>query len=373
MKKNLFYYLTVIMLMISVLEFTSCEDKESAVSTYDVSGVIINVSNIPVVSASIQLIKDDETTASYSATSNGDGEYTISGVEEGTYTLRINATGYNQIEITINVSGNKSQNTNLLGGATITGTIINSQTGNGLANATVSFSRNLSATSSEDAELQTTTNSSGQFTISNAPTGIFICIIEADGFFAANLNTFTISTGNNTIGDQTIVEEVASGELRVVLTWGLSPTDLDSHLTGPTSSTDRFHIYWSNKNHESDVNLDTDDVTSYGPETTTIKNFYVGMYRYSVHNYSDQSTSGGNGINQSPASVSVYDETGLRQTFAAPAFTGTGNTWRVFEMDVTSTTWSIRPINTYVQASSDDDTAIFKNSNKKVSYDLRDF
>ncbi|NWF54977.1 MAG: hypothetical protein HXY45_09315 [Syntrophaceae bacterium] len=35
---------------------------------------------------------------------------------------------------------------------------------------------------------------------------------------------------------------------------------------------------------------DTDDVTSYGPEIVTVTKLLPGMYRYSVHNFSGQSS-----------------------------------------------------------------------------------
>jgi hypothetical protein len=61
---------------------------------------------------------------------------------------------------------------------------------------------------------------------------------------------------------------------------------------------------------------------------------FAGVYRYSVHNFSDQSQSGTLGIEQSPAQVKLYDDAGLVQTHRPPSATTTaGNTWRVFEID----------------------------------------
>ncbi|MCW8631650.1 hypothetical protein OQH38_16240, partial [Acinetobacter baumannii] len=54
------------------------------------------------------------------------------------------------------------------------------------------------------------------------------------------------------------------GSMRIVLTWGEKPLDLDSHLNYSNQ-----HIYWSNKEGHQ-ANLDVDDRDSYGPETITI-------------------------------------------------------------------------------------------------------
>lgn len=52
--------------------------------------------------------------------------------------------------------------------------------------------------------------------------------------------------------------------MRVVLSWGEKPFDLDSHLIFPGG-----HIYFDSK-EGTDANLDVDDTDSYGSETVTI-------------------------------------------------------------------------------------------------------
>jgi uncharacterized protein YfaP (DUF2135 family) len=77
-----------------------------------------------------------------------------------------------------------------------------------------------------------------------------------------------------------------------VLYWGELPSDLDSHLVGPDVSGEKFHIYYSNMSYYSNdvkmADLDLDDVSSYGPETTTIYSPTDGMYAFYVHNYTDR-------------------------------------------------------------------------------------
>ncbi|KMV01227.1 hypothetical protein ACS72_00355 [Acinetobacter sp. VT 511] len=90
--------------------------------------------------------------------------------------------------------------------------------------------------------------------------------------------------------NQTAIEIPTQDETRFVLTWGKDPVDLDSHLVGPAGDEGMFHTYYSDKqyynNGELMVDLDLDDVTSYGPETTTIRHLLPGTYTFYVHHFS---------------------------------------------------------------------------------------
>ena len=248
---------------------------------------------------------------------------------------------------------------------TITGQITNSQTGNGLANATLSFCEPFthganSSTVNPRVVFTVTTNATGQYNTTTAVVGTYTLMVQATGFFTVYYDNFVVSSGVlTTIPPITIVQTLANSVFRIVLTWGVNPSDLDSHLTGPTASSNtRFHIYYSNDTYNPSnavpiVILDVDDTNSYGPETTTINTFQNGLYRFSVHNYSDQSTNGGSEIKSSPAKVDVYGTTGLIKTYTAPTFiTGGGNTWIVFEMTVANGVYTIVDKNTYITSSS---------------------
>lgn len=145
------------------------------------------------------------------------------------------------------------------------------------------------------------------------------------------------------IGNQNgyVSNNVYIGQIRIVLTWGLTPKDLDSHLTGPSVAGGRFHIYYSNKDYADIANLDRDDTDSYGPETTTIYGNIDGLYRFSVHDYSNKSSSSSTAMANSGAKVEVYFGEYLEYTFYVPEEAGT--LWTVFEYD--SVTGILTPIN----------------------------
>lgn len=133
---------------------------------------------------------------------------------------------------------------------------------------------------------------------------------------------------------------IDANEVRVVLSWGEAPRDLDSHMTGPTGTGDRFHTYFASRSDQQSE-LDVDDVTSFGPETITLSprpgaaRLVPGIYRYSVHHFSGSST-----IADSPARVRlVFGGTNQERTFTVPAAqrsnqNGDDDLWTVFELNV---------------------------------------
>jgi hypothetical protein len=258
-----------------------------------------------------------------------------------------------------------SSDPDLDGDADITGLVLDSQQGSPVVGATVTFRRG-------NAERQGTTDATGTFLITDIATGTYTMSITADGFLEVVLENVVITDGLNELDPTVVTEAPPAGAYRIVLTWGQRPSDLDSHLTGPTAGGERFHVYFVQMNPVSYASLDRDDVTSFGPETITVTPEVNGMYRYSVFNFSDQSTQGSQGIageidNSTRARVQVYSSTGLVREFLAPPSTP-GNTWRVFEMNATGGTATITSVNTYVTASGSSDMGTFRPADADVKF-----
>lgn len=140
-----------------------------------------------------------------------------------------------------------------------------------------------------------------------------------------------------------------SGSAKIKLTWGANPSDLDSHLTGPTAgSATRFHVYYADQGSQVAapyVGLDVDNISGFGPEVITINRFIPGLYRYSVHHFEGSST-----IPASPARVELTLN-GVTRIFTPPAPVVTlapDSVWVVMELTVDSTgNVTVTPINTY--------------------------
>lgn len=115
--------------------------------------------------------------------------------------------------------------------------------------------------------------------------------------------------------------------LRVVLTWGRTPSDLDSHLTYPAN-----HVYYEEKQGR-DANLDVDDTNSYGPETITIEQKRNGeRYVYAVHDYSNRDSKTSKALSNSNARVQVYVGQTLIRTYNVKP-NQTASSWVVFGVD----------------------------------------
>lgn len=135
---------------------------------------------------------------------------------------------------------------------------------------------------------------------------------------------------------------ISDRELILVLTWGQTPRDLDSHLTyydGIIS----YHIYYSNKvDLITGTNLDIDDTSFYGPEVITVLKIQEGTYRYSVYDYSNGGSVSSLELANSEAMVKVYLDGELVSSYSVPS--GNGCLWTVFEID--GSTYEIININT---------------------------
>lgn len=237
------------------------------------------------------------------------------------------------------------------GDGIVSGTVTSSLTGTGLPGVTVNLRAGLNAETG--AVVNTgTTNGAGQYSIAAVPTGYYTAELSAAGYITSFIPVYSL--GGQTTGNQnaSLSPVLAAGEIRIVLTWGSSPADLDTHVTGPTTTGPRFHIayYAPSVNDGTVASLDADDTSAYGPETITITNQISGTYHYYVHDFTNDGTNPSQALSNSGAQVKVYDAGGLVATFNVPANQG-GTIWEVFELSGSTLT----PINLF---SYDDSTTL---------------
>lgn len=114
--------------------------------------------------------------------------------------------------------------------------------------------------------------------------------------------------------------------MRIVLTWGATPKDLDSHIVYPGNN-----IYWRSRKGD-DANLDVDDTQGFGPETITLERKHQGeTYVYAVHDFTDRENPDTRGLSGSQAKVFVYVGESLVRTYYVPRGQ-VGNLWTVFRI-----------------------------------------
>ncbi|MGB3466692.1 MAG: carboxypeptidase regulatory-like domain-containing protein [Cyclobacteriaceae bacterium] len=293
------------------------------------------VTGNPIGSVSISVKKDDEVIAT--GLSGTDGNYQLSVAEGEDYVvdftkdgflpvtrngLTVVANGTTFIEATLQIDEQYS------GLGNIGGRITNALTGNGEAGVTMDIRSGLGNLSSEIIQ-SGTTETGGFYEFTDLEAGNYTVELSKTGFINSFFSIVVI--GQQTTGSQnsTIAPE-SNGVIRIVLTWGASPSDLDSHLTGPSANGGRFHLYFNAKNPPgSNAILDVDDVSSFGPETITISEPGSGVYRYSVHDYSNRFSATSVGLANSQAKVSVLSDEGITNFFVP---TSSGNLWTVFEI-----------------------------------------
>ncbi|MDQ1160496.1 tetratricopeptide (TPR) repeat protein [Chryseobacterium sp. SORGH_AS 447] len=116
--------------------------------------------------------------------------------------------------------------------------------------------------------------------------------------------------------------------MRIVLSWGKYPSDLDSHLSYPNNHICYYHQEGTN------ANLDVDDTDSFGPETITIeKRAQNQKYIYAVHDFSDRTEIDNQTLsNRSNAKVYVYIGNTLIKSYEVPK-QKKGTVWVVFMID----------------------------------------
>ena len=196
------------------------------------------------------------------------------------------------------------------------------------ANVTVRYG--LDNENNQSAAYSGHTDENGDFIINNIPYGQYTALLTKDGYISTHLN-MKIDANSNDTYDLSMSPILPQNELRIVLTWGQTPSDLDSHLVKIKDGEKKYHVYYSNKRPTSEANLDRDDTSSYGPETVTITNLDGNAtYKYYVHDYSTYSGNTGTALENSGATVKVYWGDRI-YTYNVPSQPGTA--WKVFEID----------------------------------------
>lgn len=223
----------------------------------------------------------------------------------------------------------------------VQGTVKDALDGVGLNGVTIQFRNGWNNRDGEyvknddDQVISVTSGENGAYTAS-LYTGAYTAEVSLDGYATQYVNIVSYS-GCTQPQDIVLMPILSENEYRIVLTWHDEPRDLDSHLTGPTSDGGEFHVYYSNKtyseNGEIVAKLDHDDITSYGPETvTTIVNADLnGVYRYSVHDYTNRASESSYALSLSGAQVRVYTADGLAAEYYVPVNVE-GTAWQVFEI-----------------------------------------
>ncbi|MDP3774448.1 MAG: carboxypeptidase regulatory-like domain-containing protein [Gemmatimonadales bacterium] len=300
--------------------------------------VIDGVSGAGLQNATVGFLQGTTVVASTSTMSTG--AYTSPSLEVGTYDVVASATGY--VSATVlgaQVQANQTvtlENIPLVQSSSVPGAIsgvvrdaTNNQPING---ATVELRAGINATTGTPTAT-TTTSSTGGYRFTSIAAGTYTVRTTATGY-TDGVRTGTVVGNGEITGQDVIMSPIATGQVRIVLTWGSTPSDLDAHLTGPTESGTRFHVYYADRGSltlSPYASLDVDQTSSFGPETITIAQQLSGVYRYSVHDYSNSASTSSTALALSGARVDLYVGGTRLQQFFVPNQPGT--LWTVLELN----------------------------------------
>ena len=291
------------------------------------------------------------------------GQYQVNDILMGVYKMTVSKNGYITTEQNVIVYEGQTVTYNVIiemiseswsGDGTASGMIYDALTGYGVSDLTLSIRSGINNT--DGAVVATcTTDIYGYYYTPYLESGNYCVTIEDnrsgtsedDRYITTSMNIKVLGGMEISNQDGTVSNYLASGQVRIVLSWGESPYDLDSHLEASLDNGDYFHTYfgdpeaYSYYDYELIANLDLDDIDCYGPETTTIYRNDAGIYSFYVHNYSGGSDYA---LANSRACVQVYLDYSTVPSYVFYVPYEAGYIWDVFTYD--SRTGVLTPINT---------------------------
>ena len=206
-------------------------------------------------------------------------------------------------------------------------------TGQPLANVVVNIRENWNNKEGNPIN-SVTTDANGHYSVA-LERGYYTIEFAREGYASVFVNVFSSNAYRSFDGTlNPTATAVDDNQFRVVLTWGETPRDLDSHLVGLDDTNSVFHIAYYNKverDAEGNViaSLDVDDTSSYGPETVTIVNartdatYYYSVKDYTNYYYNASSTQ----MSASGANVKVYQGSTLVKEYNVP-LNQAGTIWK---------------------------------------------
>ncbi len=326
---------------------------ETAAPVVEVQGQIKDFLSGGVIADAAISVRDANGMHVTSVISDHNGRYLFK-TGTGDITMRIAAAGYKTVEQTLNIPENTLLQSPPLFVALVTylsgftladGTmegIVRDAT-NLLPIADVTVTLRYGINDPEKPVVATTVSQSdGRFSFADLASGTYTAFFSRSDYISDYLVVNILGGMITSNFYMNLSPDIRTdGGFRIVLTWGENPRDLDSHVITPMIEGGQYHIFYASRGELTTlpyVNLDVDDVTSYGPETITIARTFPGTYYYGVHHYA-----GMGALRTSGAVVNLYGSSGFIRSFSVP-LSGEGYWWNLFSLD--GTTGALTVINT---------------------------
>jgi len=230
-----------------------------------------------------------------------------------------------------------SEKSDVEGSCSATGRILSSTTGNDVADAELRF--RVGDTTFGDILTTVRSDAFGNYSLKLNP-GDYTVEVQCTGYTTEFFKVNVPFGDSVTLDNLYISPLLGDGQIRIVLEWGSSPRDLDSHLEGSTSGGSHIHTFYGQTKEVRSGNtiaeLDLDDTDGYGPETTTIYDTN-GVYNFYVVDFTATGT-----MSNSGATVKIYLPDGSAP-IEVSICGGCGNEWNVCTIDHGQVTVNNRP------------------------------
>lgn len=201
----------------------------------------------------------------------------------------------------------------------ISGYVKNAVTGRGM-NSVLKLREKGKKTGSVLYEIKSGTN--GSYTFAGKQ-GKYTAEVSAKGYVTEYVDLEIVKGQIKAGADIILSPEVAEGEIRIVLSWGSAPEDLDAHAEGVSSTGSKFAIDYQHKIANGVGKLDVDDTNGHGPETITVTDA-AAEFTYFVVDFREEGT-----MSSSNAIVKVYlPGEAQAVTYRVPSTNGI--VWEVF-------------------------------------------
>lgn len=312
-----------------------------------VNGLVLDAeTNMPIANAKVkaynvnnsQLIKTVETNQSggFTLPLKGGIDYRIETSKDGYITckeeIHLEPDEVKQLQTRMQVRG--IDGTSELGKAG--GMISDAQTGNAVSDVKIKARNNWGNKTGEIVG-EYFSNDNGQYLIDDLALGYYTLEFSKDNYVTGYLNIFVTKSGNyqQNIALNPKSIENDNSELRIVLTWGSTPADIDAHLIGVSPDDKKYHVYFSDSQYNEDgeliCDLDVDDRSGYGPETITVYKVNSNhKFSYYLHDYSNRSSLNSMGLSNSNATVTIYVKGEYKKTIYIPT-NKIGTQWHAFD------------------------------------------
>ncbi|MDF3819562.1 Cna protein B-type domain protein [Leptospira sp. 96542] len=259
-----------------------------------------------------------------STTFSNTSQYSIFNINAGRWKVRFVSAGFQTVEGIVDIQTDTTTNFDIITfvpgtqtNGTISGRALSAIYNTGVCNLTARIRPGVNVKSGAYAIdrngatiAAVTTATDGSYAIPGVPPGNYTLEVSGSGKrgsctsvtegYSTTYRT-VVAAGSETPANQNILVTPILGEneMRVVLSWGAKPRDLDSHLQYGNQANQR--IVWNNRTPlgTGNGNLDYDVTTGYGPETITLQGSVWNQPNryYSIYNWSGEALMGVSGAN----------------------------------------------------------------------------